>query len=70
MLVEDTSPSRVKKDMEMAKDLGTIEVKFWRKAAGVAEPVRVWDTKVTGGPPAKEISEKALKGRTVSHATR
>lgn len=65
-LVEDTDSSQVKKDIKAIVDVGEVCVKIYRANYGVIIANRAT---VHIGQAITDISEKALKGKDVSHST-
>ncbi|KAI0451492.1 hypothetical protein F5B21DRAFT_486757 [Xylaria acuta] len=64
--IDDTQKERVERDLQVAKNLGTIEVKFYRKIEdGPGSYIGPSDTKLG----AFELAEKSIKGEGVSHGT-
>ncbi|KAI1111409.1 hypothetical protein F5Y14DRAFT_425460 [Nemania sp. NC0429] len=64
--IDDARKERVQSDLEVAKDLGTIEVIFRRAIeCGRGDHRRHGDT----APETFELAEKSLKGKAVSHGT-
>ncbi|KAI0193577.1 hypothetical protein EV127DRAFT_246332 [Xylaria flabelliformis] len=64
--VDDTQKERVERDLKVAKDLGIIEVKFYRK-------ILCGPSTYSGASHAKsgalELAEKSIKGGGISHGT-
>ncbi|KAI0556073.1 hypothetical protein F4679DRAFT_520951 [Xylaria curta] len=63
--VDDTQKERVERDLKLAKDLGIIEVKFYRMIQ--YGPVTCCGAKTKSG--ALELAEKSIKGGGISHGT-
>ncbi|KAI1296315.1 hypothetical protein F5Y03DRAFT_398843 [Xylaria venustula] len=64
--IDDARKERVQSDLKIAKDLGTIEVRFTRALdAGISVTSYGGATNIKGD--AFELAEKSLKGKAVSH---
>ncbi|KAI1213389.1 uncharacterized protein F4807DRAFT_410917 [Annulohypoxylon truncatum] len=66
--VDDVSKDRIKSDMKVAKNLGTIELKVYRcRHKGYS--LSTHDHHKAGNSSGYELSEKSLKGKAISHGT-
>ncbi|TRX92701.1 hypothetical protein FHL15_006375 [Xylaria flabelliformis] len=64
--VDDTQKERVERDMKVAKDLGLIEIKFYRKILCGSITYNGASHTKSG---ALELAEKSIKGGGISHGT-
>ncbi|KAI8955992.1 hypothetical protein F4801DRAFT_184941 [Xylaria longipes] len=65
--VDDTQKERVERDLKVAKNLGTIEVRFTRKIEHGSISYHGGTSDAKSG--AFELAEKSIKGEGVSHGT-
>ncbi|KAK8017373.1 hypothetical protein PG993_013699 [Apiospora rasikravindrae] len=65
-LVEDTDEDRVKREEDIVKEMGTIGVRVER--VGPFQSPN-WPTPSPSSQPLLEVTEKALKGKYISHST-